>query len=106
MTPPINSNGPRGGHTTRTSDGVVSVAPGADAVPALLLIDRRDIAAMCSVSVVTIDRWAASGKLPRSIKLSAKCVRWTAESIRRWVSLGCPNRKEFEAMVGDSHHAR
>lgn len=64
------------------------------------LIDTDSIAAACGVSSQTIARWNASGnKMPKGIKLGRKILRWRASDISRWLQLGCPNRRDFEAQT-------
>jgi predicted DNA-binding transcriptional regulator AlpA len=49
------------------------------------LLNARELAGLLSVDVWTIRRWASMRKLP-SIKLSARCVRYDPEQIRKWIS--------------------
>lgn len=62
-----------------------------------LLIDRPFFAGLLSVSVPTLDRMRAAGKLPRHVALSRGCIRWRLDEVRDWVRAGCPPRKEWEA---------
>lgn len=65
--------------------------------PEILMVDRRQAAAIAAVSVATWDRMNASGKTPEPIHLSRGCVRWRLDDLRTWVSLGCPDRASFAA---------
>jgi predicted DNA-binding transcriptional regulator AlpA len=68
--------------------------PAAELQP--LLLSAADLAELLSVSVATVWRLRAAGKLPRpSTALGKQLVRWDAAEIRRWVSSGCPALKEW-----------
>jgi predicted DNA-binding transcriptional regulator AlpA len=74
--------------------GPVSPAPAIEP----LLLDARALAGLLSVSVATVWRWAAAGRLPLAVKPSPGVKRWRREQIETWVRWGCPPRKQFEAM--------
>ena len=63
-----------------------------------LLLDAKSLAATCSTSSATIWRWDAAGKLPQPLRLSTGTTRWRRSDIETWISLGCPDRKDFETM--------
>lgn len=44
------------------------------------------LAKMLGIAVVTTWRWSAKGKLPKPIRLSARCTVWRAEEIRDWMN--------------------
>lgn len=44
------------------------------------------LAPMLGISVVTLWRWAASGKIPKPIKLSERVTVWQVEAIRQWMA--------------------
>jgi predicted DNA-binding transcriptional regulator AlpA len=51
------------------------------------LLSRRDLADVLRTSMRSIDRLAASGRLPKAdVYLSVRQPRWTAASIRRWLA--------------------
>jgi predicted DNA-binding transcriptional regulator AlpA len=62
-----------------------------------LLLSARNLAAMMSLSIATVRRLDAAGKLPRPIRLAGS-VRWRADELRRWCDAGCPTRGEWEAL--------
>jgi predicted DNA-binding transcriptional regulator AlpA len=62
-----------------------------------LLVSRRHLAGLLSLSLPTIDRLAAAGKLPRPLRLAGS-VRWRMDEIREWVAAGCPDRRTWEAL--------
>lgn len=51
-----------------------------------LLIDARELARLLSVSLATLHRMKAAGKLPRELALSRGSVRWRRETVERWLS--------------------
>jgi predicted DNA-binding transcriptional regulator AlpA len=63
-----------------------------------LLVDARVLAAILSVSVATIWRMDASGRLPGAVRPSSGAKRWRREEIQEWIDVGCPCRKDWEAM--------
>ena len=64
----------------------------------LLMVNRKQAAAIACVSIATWDRMNAGGKTPEPIQLSRGCVRWRLEDLRLWVVLGCPDRKSFSEL--------
>lgn len=50
-----------------------------------LLIDARELARLLSVSLATLHRMKAAGKLPRELALSRGCVRWRRATVERWL---------------------
>lgn len=44
------------------------------------------LAKLLGIAVVTVWRWAASGKLPQPVKLSERVTAWRAEDIRDWMN--------------------
>ena len=63
-----------------------------------LLVDAKALAGILSVSVATIWRMDASGKLPNAVRPSPGVKRWRREEIQEWVGAGCPCRKDWEVM--------
>ena len=73
---------------------------------ASLLLTVRDLSRLLSVSVPTLWRWDASGKLPRAIKIGG-IKRWPRATIEEWITLGCIPQKEFEALrTAERRHKR
>lgn len=69
------------------------VRPGVDP----MLIDGRHFAQLLAVSMATLNRRKAAGKLPRPIELSRGCHRWRLAEVRAWIEAGCPPLKEWAA---------
>ena len=61
-----------------------------------LLWSARQVAFHCGLSVRSIWRAKSVGLLPPTVKVSSS-VRWLAQDIKDWTSIGCPNQKEFTA---------
>lgn len=64
-----------------------------------LLVDGPTAAALCSISPATWARMVSAGKTPAPVRLSGGCVRYRRADLERWVAMGCPERKQFEAEV-------
>ena len=65
-----------------------NTAPEETVVPILLSADR--VAAALDISVRTLWRLRAAGKLPAPVKIGGS-VRWRYEEITLWIEAGCPN---------------
>jgi len=69
-------------------------SPGPKPAPCLspLLYSARDLAVVLRISVPTVWRLRAAGKLPRPLDaLGAQLLRWDAGEIKRWVAAGMPS---------------
>jgi predicted DNA-binding transcriptional regulator AlpA len=62
----------------------------------VLLVDTAQAATMIGVSVATWHRLRSAGKTPAPLHLAGS-VRYRLEDLKLWVSLGCCDRKSFEA---------
>ena len=62
------------------------------------LVAAKEVAAFCSVSKATWARWYAADRVPAPVKIG-RTVRWRLADLERWVALGCPPRKQFEALT-------
>lgn len=60
--------------------------PGA---PAPLLTDIQGLSALLDRSVASLERDAAAGRLPRSIRIGGS-RKWRVAEIHAWVAAGCP----------------
>lgn len=62
--------------------------------PALLRPDEA--AQMLGMSLTMFKGLARSGRIgPLPIRLGAKCVRWSRQSLIDWVASGCPSRERW-----------
>jgi len=62
----------------------------------LQLLSAKALAKILSTSVRSIWRYRSSGRLPETVKI-AGAIRWRQQDIEEWISMGCPNQKEFLA---------
>lgn len=60
---------------------------------AVLLYSARQLAVALGVSLRTVWRLAASGRLPRPIRIGSG-KRWRREEIVTWIASGCPVRTQ------------
>jgi predicted DNA-binding transcriptional regulator AlpA len=65
-----------------------AIVPPAVAVAAELLRDR-DAAALLSISVASLWRDTAAGRLPAPVKIGRK-TRWRRSALLAWIERGCP----------------
>jgi len=63
------------------------------------LLTAKTLAGILSTSVRTVWRYRSSGRLPATVCI-AGAIRWRRTDIEQWIAMGCPGRKEFEAMQG------
>jgi predicted DNA-binding transcriptional regulator AlpA len=68
--------------------------PGSSDLP--LLIGVRTLAQLTERSIRSLLRDNAAGRLPRPVKLG-RSVRWRRDEVVRWIEVGCPSRREWEA---------
>jgi predicted DNA-binding transcriptional regulator AlpA len=64
-------------------------------------LSAATLADILSVSIRTVWRLRASGKLPKPVEIGG-AIRWRASDISEWSRLGCPELLEFEARTGKS----
>ena len=63
-----------------------STAKGAPETFPPLLVGRRELARLLSVSTATLDRMTAAGKIgPRPLQVSAGRIGWRLATIERWL---------------------
>ena len=60
-----------------------------------LLLSRSQAARLLGLSVPTVDRMQAAGKLPRTFKVNGS-VKYRRDDLVRWIDQGCPSRRDFE----------
>jgi len=82
------------------SSSHASLRAGADAdasvsMPGPLLLTAVGVAHELGLSVRTVRRLDAAGKLPKPVRIGG-AVRWHREEIRLWIQAGCPDRQRWE----------
>ena len=90
-----------------SSDKTTTIEQPAAATEQALLIDAKSLAHLIGVSSATIARMKSAGKLPRSLRVSANCIRWRRETIEKWLVASeraghLLDRAEWEALDDDS----
>ena len=58
-----------------------------DTGPEPALITARDLSRMLSISLPSVWRWLAAGKLPQPLRLSAQCLRWDREDVAAFLAV-------------------
>ena len=61
------------------------------------LLTAQAVAEKLSLSKRQIFRLNSSGKIPAPIRIGGS-VRWAESTIAKWLKVGAPDRKTFEAM--------
>jgi len=61
------------------------------------LLSAKALAKILATSVRSIWRYRSSGRLPKPVQVGQGAIRWRQSDIEKWISMDCPDRKEFEA---------
>ncbi len=61
------------------------------------LLTAQAVGAKLSLSKRAIFRMRSAGLICSPVKVGAGAIRWRQSDIEKWIQLGCPDRKEFEA---------
>jgi predicted DNA-binding transcriptional regulator AlpA len=64
------------------------------------LLTAKAVSEMLSLSKRQIFRMKSAGLICAPVKVGQGAIRWRQSDIERWIELGCPDRKSFEAMQG------
>ena len=70
--------------------------------PDPLLVDAKQAAQLYGVSPATWHRMVSAGRTPAPVRPSPGTVRWRLSDLREHIALGCPGRKEFDALTSAS----
>jgi len=62
------------------------------------LLTAKAVGTKLSLSKRAVFRMRSSGMICSPVKVGAGAIRWRQSDIELWISLGCPDRKIFEAM--------
>lgn len=60
-----------------------------------VFLDRRGLAEMLGIAMITLDRWRLAGRVPPPAKLNRLC-RWPLSQIQDWAARGCPTQAEMD----------
>jgi excisionase family DNA binding protein len=58
------------------------------------LLTTTEAAKLCGIGSRTLWRWSHSGRAPRPVKLSGRCVRYKRADVLKWIADGCPRIDE------------
>jgi predicted DNA-binding transcriptional regulator AlpA len=62
------------------------------------LLTAKAVGEMLSLSKRQIFRMKSAGLICSPVKVGQGAIRWRQSNIEKWIALGCPNRKTFEAV--------
>jgi predicted DNA-binding transcriptional regulator AlpA len=60
-------------------------------------LTAADVGRLLATSERSVRRAHHAGKLPRGLRVTAKCLRWRRDELLEWIAAGCPDRKRWEA---------
>jgi len=60
-----------------------------------LLLNTKDAAALCGVTIKRWRTWNTLGKIPAPLHIG-KCFFWKHSELVRWIDSGCPARKHWK----------
>jgi len=63
------------------------------------LLTAKAVGQCLSLSNRQVFRLKSAEKIPAPVRIGG-AVRWRQADIERWITLGCPDRKQFEALTG------
>jgi prophage regulatory protein len=61
--------------------------------PDSLLISAEKLAQMLDISVRTLWRLRAAGRMPAPVRIGGS-VRWRAQEVQAWIESGCPEERK------------
>jgi predicted DNA-binding transcriptional regulator AlpA len=70
-----------------------------------LLLDSGDLCTVLRISLATLHRLKAAGKLPRARRLGSQ-LRWLLSEIKDWCAAGMPDCKTWEAILAAQRDGR
>ena len=63
-----------------------------------ILLDAKSLGKILSLSKRQIFRLKSFHKLPPCVKIGGS-IRWRQSDVDRWLAMGCPDQREFEACL-------
>lgn len=77
--------------------GATTPDPVRDARPReKLLLTAGEAAELIGVSRSKFFELASAGRLPRPVRLGARCPRWVLSEMRAWIAAGAPDTRSWE----------
>lgn len=80
-------------------------APEAPSAVMPLVYGRRELALALGISLATLDRLDAAGKLPAAVRIGSRKV-WPRAAIADWLQVSCPDRRTWEAIQAAQRNGR
>lgn len=62
-----------------------------------MLVSAEKLAELLDISIRTLWRLRAAGKLPAPVRLGGS-VRWRAQEVRAWIERGCPDQPHVKSI--------
>ncbi len=62
------------------------------------LLTAQAVGTKLSLSKRAVFRMRSAGLICAPLKCGQGAIRWRQSDIEKWISMGCPDRKTFEAM--------
>ena len=62
------------------------------------LLSAQAVGVMLSLSKRAVFRMRSTGKICKPLKVGQGAIRWRRSDLERWIELGCPTMKDFEAL--------
>lgn len=63
------------------------------------LLTAAAVAEMLSLSKRQVFRMRSAGLICGPVRVGSGAIRWRRSDVERWISMGCPDRKTFDAMM-------
>lgn len=64
------------------------------------LLTAQAVGEKLSLSKRAIFRMRSAGLIVAPLKVGQGAIRWRESDIDKWIAMGCPDKKEFEARKG------
>ena len=75
-----------------------AATPSSPAIEPSLLLTAAQYGRLLGVAERTLWGLDAGGKIPRPLRLSAKCTRWRRDEVEAHIRAGMPSRAAWESM--------
>ena len=63
-----------------------------------ILLTAQAVGDMLSLSKRAVFRMRSAGLIVAPVKVGAGAIRWRKSDVEQWIELGCPTKKDFEAL--------
>jgi len=62
------------------------------------LLTAQAVGEMLNLSKRAVFRMRSTGLICSPIRVGAGAIRWRQSDVEKWIALGCPTKKDFEAL--------